>query len=129
MNKSIDYLLLVGRILLAAIFISAAFGKISSPSGTIGYISHVGLPLPTVAYGIAVIVELVGGLALLVGFKTRWAATALAVFTVVAALAFHHDFGDQMQTIHFMKNLAIAGGFLYVIAFGAGTISVDQRMS
>ncbi|HEV8695156.1 MAG TPA: DoxX family protein, partial [Lysobacter sp.] len=86
-----------------------------------------GLPLPQIAYGITVVVELLGGVCLLIGFKTRVAALVLALFSVAAALKFHTNFDDQNQLIHFMKNLAIAGGLLQVFAFGAGTLSMDAR--
>jgi putative oxidoreductase len=115
----------VGRLLIAVIFLISGFGKIADPTGTQGYIAAAGLPLPLVAYGVAVIVEAGGGLLLLLGFQTRIAALALAVFSIAAAFGFHHDFADQNQMIHFLKNLAIAGGLLQVAAFGAGAFSLD----
>ncbi len=115
----------VGRVFLALIFILAGLGKIPAPEGTIGYMEAFGVPgflfWPTVA------VEVIGGLFLLVGFQTRWAAAALGAFTLVAALIFHTNFADQMEMTAFLKNLAITGGMLYVIAFGAGALSVDGR--
>jgi putative oxidoreductase len=115
----------LGRVLIAVIFLFSGFGKIADPTGTQGYIVAAGLPLPLVAYLIAVLVEAGGGLLLLVGYQTRLAALALAAFSVAAALGFHHDFADQNQMIHFLKNLAIAGGLLQVVAFGAGAFSLD----
>ena len=116
-----------GRILLAVLFLLSGINKIFAPQQVIGYIAHVGLPLPVLGYALAVALEVGGGLLLLVGYKTRFAAIALAVFSVAAALLFHSALGDQNQFAHFMKNLAIAGGLLHVAAFGAGAFSVDAR--
>ncbi len=127
MNTSLSYAPAVGRFLLAAIFLISGFGKLADPAGTIGYISAVGLPLPAVGYAIAVIVELGGGLLLVAGYQTRIVALTLAAFTIVAALFFHSHFADQNQFIHFLKNVAIAGGLLQVAAFGAGRLSLDAR--
>lgn len=120
-----DIATLIGRILLAHMFILSGIQKIGGYAGTQAYMESAGLPgmlLPLV-----ILLEVVGGLALLVGFFTRWAAAALGIFSILAALLFHMDFGDQMQTINFMKNLTIAGGMLYVFAYGAGSLSVDAR--
>ena len=117
---------LIGRILLAVIILSGV-SKLANPAGTQGYIASVGLPLPLLAYIVAVVVEIGGGVLLLAGYRTRLAALAMAVFTVAAAVFFHHAFGDQNQFIHFMKNIAITGGLLQVFAFGAGAFSVDNR--
>lgn len=119
----------IGRLLLAAIFLASGFGKIADPAGTIGYITAMGLPLPMLAYAGAVAVEVGGGLMLVLGFHTRLAALALAAFSVVTGLAFHNAVGDQNQMIHLMKNFAMAGGLLQVVAFGAGAFSVDNRKS
>jgi putative oxidoreductase len=118
---------LVGRVLLAAIFVLSGFSKIAAPEGTQAYIASAGLPAPLLAYLVAVLVEVGGGVLLIVGYRTRLVALALAVFTVLAALVFHHALGDQNQFIHFMKNVAIAGGLLQVVAFGAGRFSLDAR--
>lgn len=115
----------VGRLLLSAIFLISVLGKIQAPAGTIGYIASAGLPFPQVAYALAVLIELVGGLALLVGFRTRIAAGALAIFTLAAAAGLHSNLADMNQFIHFFKNVAIAGGLLQVVAFGAGAFSLD----
>jgi putative oxidoreductase len=117
----------LGRVLLSAIFLASVVGKLQAPAATIDYIAAAGLPSPPVAYAIAVLVELAGGLALLIGFRTRMAAGALAVFSVAAALGFHNNLADMNQFIHFFKNVAIAGGLLQVVAFGAGAFSVDAR--
>ena len=120
---------LIGRILLGTLFLASGLGKIADPAGTIGYIGYAGLPAPTLAYVAALVAEVGGGLLLIVGYQARIAAAALAVFTVLAAVFFHNNFADQNQMIHFMKNLAITGGLLQVIAFGAGALSLDNRNS
>jgi len=125
-------LALLGRILLAFLFVPAGFSKIAGFSGTVGYATAMGLPLPTIGVAAALVIELVGGLMLLVGFGTRIAALALALFTVVAAIFFHAYWAlpaDQamMQQIMFNKNIAITGGLLAFAAFGAGSLSLDAR--
>jgi len=125
-------LALLGRILLAFLFVPAGFSKIAGFSGSVGYATAMGLPLPTVGVAAALVIELVGGLMLLVGFGTRVAALALALFTVVAAIFFHAYWAlpaDQamMQQIMFNKNIAITGGLLAFVAFGAGSLSLDAR--
>lgn len=127
MNASRSYAPAIGRLLLAAIFVISGIGKLLNPAGTIGYISAVGLPLPELGLALAVIVEIGGGLLLIAGYQTRIVALALAVFTLTAAIIFHSNFGDQNQTIHFLKNVAIVGGLLQVFAFGAGRFSLDAR--
>ncbi|CAI8836004.1 putative oxidoreductase [Pseudomonas sp. IT-P253] len=118
---------LIGRILLSAIFILSGFSKLAAPAMMIGYISSVGLPLPQLALAAAIIVEIGGGLALIAGYRTRTVAAVLALFSVFTALAFHSALGDQNQFIHFFKNIAMAGGLLQVVAFGAGRFSLDAR--
>lgn len=118
---------LTGRVLLSAIFLLSGVSKISAPAGMIGYIESVGLPFPALALTIAILVEVVGGIALILGYRTRLVAAGLAVFSVATALAFHNQLGDQNQFIHFFKNVAMAGGLLQVVAFGAGRFSLDAR--
>lgn len=118
---------LAGRVLLSVIFVLSGISKVGAPAGMIGYIESAGLPFPTVALALAVLVELVGGIALILGYRTRLVAAALAVFSVATALAFHSQLGDQNQFIHFFKNIAMAGGLLQVVAFGAGRFSLDAR--
>ncbi len=119
----------VGRILVAAIFILSGLGKIGAPAATQGYIAAMGLPAPLLAYIGAVAIELGGGLLLLAGYRTRLVAAALAVFSIVTAFVFHHALADQNQMIHFLKNFAMAGGLLQFVAYGAGRISVDNRIA
>lgn len=127
-----DTLALVGRILIAYLFIPAGFGKLMGFAGTVGYISSVGLPLPQVGAVIAIVVELGLGIALLLGYKTRIVAIVMALFTIAAALFFHKywsapDAMKMMQTINFNKNIAIAGGLLAIAGFGAGRLSLDGK--
>jgi putative oxidoreductase len=126
-NVSNDVVTLVGRILIASIFLLSGLSKLAAPSFTVGDIASAGLPLPWIGYGIAVAVEIGGGLGLIVGYQTRVAAALLAEFSIAAALAFHNHFADQNQFIHFFKNVAMAGGLLQVVAFGAGRFSLDAR--
>lgn len=118
---------LAGRAFLSAIFIISGVSKITAPAGMIGYIESVGLPLPALALALAILVEVAGGVALILGYRTRLVAAGLAAFTVITALAFHNQLGDQNQFIHFFKNIAMAGGLLQVVAFGAGRFSLDAR--
>ncbi|MEO3723437.1 DoxX family protein [Pseudomonas syringae] len=118
---------LIGRVLLSVIFILSGFSKLAAPAMMIGYIGSVGLPLPQVALAVAIIVEIGGGLALIAGYRTRTVAAVLALFSVFTALAFHSALADQNQFIHFFKNIAMAGGLLQVVAFGAGRFSLDAR--
>jgi putative oxidoreductase len=122
----------VGRVLLALMFILAGFGKLADLSGTAGYIASGGLPMASVlAVGVGLL-ELVGGIAVAIGFHARWAALALGLFTVAASLLFHRFWAvpaDQafMQQLLFMKNLSVAGGMFVVAALSAGPASVDAR--
>ena len=124
-EKNQAALLVVARVLLAVLFITAGYNKIGGYAGTQGYMQSMGVPgalLPLV-----ILTELGGGVAILLGFQTRLVAVLLAGFTVLSAILFHKDFAAQAQAIHFMKNLSIAGGFLALAAVGAGPISLDGR--
>ena len=123
---------LLARVLLAALFLPAGISKIAGFAGTTAYIASVGLPLPELGAAIAVVVEVGGGLALLAGSQTRLVALLMAIFTVVAGVFFHAFWSAapeqlMVQQIMFMKNIAIAGGFLALTAFGAGALSLDAR--
>jgi len=117
----------LGRLLLAGLFLFSGLGKIMAPEGTQAYIAAAGLPFPLLGYLAAIAVELGGGILLLLGYRTRIVAWAMAAFTIAAALCFHNHFADQNQLIHFLKNIAIAGGLLQIAAFGAGGLSLDAR--
>ncbi|MDZ7805208.1 DoxX family protein [Thiohalophilus sp.] len=120
-----QYLTLAGRVLLAHIFLLAGISKITGYAGTQGWMESMGVPgmlLPVV-----ILLEIGGALALIVGWKTRWAAWALAAFSVLSAVIFHSNLADQMQSILFMKNLAMAGGLLVLAAHGPGSLSLERR--
>jgi putative oxidoreductase len=122
----------VGRILLALMFVLAGIGKLTGLEGTAGYIASKGLPAPMVLAVAVGVLELVAGVLLIIGWQARWAALALAVFTVVASVIFHNYWAmpaeqQMMQQLMFMKNLAVTGGLLFVFAYGAGTLSLDAR--
>jgi putative oxidoreductase len=118
---------LAGRIFLAAIFLISGLGKIGAYAGTAGYMASVGVPgalLPAV-----IAVEVLGAIAIIVGWKTRITALLLAGFTLLAGVLFHNNFGDQIQMIMFLKNVSITGGFLLLVANGAGALSLDRRFA
>lgn len=119
--------ILVGRILLSIMFIVAGYGKLTAIGGTAGWFASLGLPAPTVLTVVVGLIELIGGLAVLVGYQTRIAALVLAAFTIGATLIAHTNLSDQVQQLFFLKNLAITGGFLALAASGAGALSVDAR--
>ena len=120
-----EFIQLIGRIMLALIFILAGVGKIQDPAGTAGYMQSAGVPgallWPTIA------LEVLGGLAVALGFQTRIAAFALAIFSVAAAFIFHKNFTDQMQMIMFLKNIAMAGGLLLLAVGGDTALSIDSK--
>jgi putative oxidoreductase len=123
---------LIGRILIALLFIPSGLGKIAGFSGTTAYVAAAGLPLPALGALIAIVVEVLVALALLVGWRARWAALIMALFTLAAAFFFHQFWAaapaqHMMQSINFFKNMAIAGGLLFVFAFGPGAYSLDAR--
>jgi putative oxidoreductase len=121
-----DFALLLGRVLIAAIFLTSGYAKLKGYEGTEEYIKTLGVPGAVMP--LLLLWELGGGLAILLGFFTRPAALALAVFCVVTAWLVHYHPADQMQMINFMKNLAMTGGFLYVAVTGAGAWSLDRKL-
>lgn len=131
MDKLQDLFALIGRIALAGIFVKSGIAKIGGFAATAGYIASKGLPLPEVGAVIAIVVEVVAGIALIIGWKARWAALAIAIFTLATMFLFHPYWtlpGDKQypEMLAFWKNLAIFGGMLMVMAFGAGKFSVDR---
>ena len=133
MNQISSPLALVGRLLMAAIFIMAGISKISGFSGTAAYIASVGLPMPEALTAATIVLEVIGGLALVVGYRLRLFAVLLAGFTLLAGLFFHNFWAmppevQHIQQIMFMKNLSIAGGLLIIAAFGGGAWSLDAKL-
>lgn len=133
-GAALDVSALMGRLLLAYVFLPAGWSKLVGFAGTVGYITSKGVPLPEVAAALAVAIELGLGLALLVGFQTRWAAFGLAIFVAVITPIFHNYWAmpeaqQMMQKLLFNKNLGIIGGLLAFTAFGAGRLSVDAGRS
>ena len=116
---------LLARLLMSAIFILSGFDKLAAPANTQEVLEAANVPAPAVAYAAAVLIEIFGGLALLIGFKARASAAVLGLFTLATAVVFHHQLADPNQFIHFMKNLSIAGGLLQVVCLGAGGLSLD----
>lgn len=127
-NGNQGALALIGRILVATIFIMSGLGKLGAPAATQGYIAAMGMPAPLLAYLGTIAVELGGGLLLLAGYRTKAVAALLAAFCVVTAFVFHHALGDQNQMIHFLKNFAMAGGLLQFVVHGAGRFAMDSRV-
>lgn len=116
----------LGRILLAAIFVVSGFGKLMHAGGTADYMASHGIPFSDVLVWVAGIVEFLGGLMLIVGFKARFAAIVLFLYTIAATVIFHPWWSDPSQKINFLKNLCIMGGMLYVAAHGAGRFGIDR---
>ncbi len=127
MNTTQAFTATTGRLLLASLFLFSGVGKLLAPVATKGYIAAMGLPFVELAYLGALAVELGLASLLLIGYRTRAVAIAMAGFTLVTAAVFHSQFADQNQLIHFLKNIAITGGLLQVAAFGAGALSLDGR--
>ncbi len=115
----------LGRLLMSSIFIYEGIVLLRHPAGFTKYFASVHVPAPEAAVWIAIVIQLAGGLAILVGFKARWAAAVLALFCLGTAFGVHLPAGDTANMIHFYKNLVMAGGFLYVLAYGAGRLSID----
>jgi len=120
-----NYVAPAGRVLIAFMFVMSGLNKINNYGNTAGWMDAMGVPgslLP-----IVIVLEVFGGAAIMIGWQTRIAASLFAAFSVMSAAIFHADFSDQNQMIHFMKNVSIAGGFLFLIVHGAGTYSMDNR--
>ena len=121
------YFPFVGRLMIGLPFAMSGLGKLATYSTTTEMIHAAGLPFPPLAFAVAVVVELGGGALLMAGYRARFVAIALAVFSLVTAVSFHNNFADQNQMIHFLKNVMMAGGLLQIAAFGAGALSLDGR--
>ena len=117
---------LLGRLLMSSLFVWDGIGMFSNPVGTARYFASVHVPAPYIAVWGAEPVHLLGELAVLVGFYTRWVAALLALLCLGTAFGVHLPVGDQDIMIHFYKNLVMTGGFLYVVAFGPGNLSYDR---
>ena len=115
---------LIGRIFLSALFLIEGFGKISMQEDVIMYMEDYGVP--GILFVPATVLEILFPLLLIVGYKTKWAASVMALFTFAVAIIFHTDFSEGMQMIFFLKDLAIAGGFMIILVYGPGKISLDH---
>jgi putative oxidoreductase len=124
-TRMTDSVLLLARVLMSMIFILSGLLKLTTAAATQALLTKMGLPLPVLAWLFAVVVELGGGLALLFGLATRQVAIVLALWCVATALVAHSNLADRQMQVHFMKNLVMAGGFLYVAVLGAGSFSLD----
>ena len=120
------YLPFAGRLMIGLPFALSGMSKLAAYGTTTAMISAVGLPLPPLAFAVAVAAELGGGLLLIVGYRARYVAAALALFSLATAISFHSNFADQNQMIHFLKNVMMAGGLVQIVAFGAGALSIDN---
>ena len=132
LNQLKNPLDLLGRVLIALLFLQAGIQKITGFAGTVGYAAGAGMPMPQVAVAIGLVIEIVGGLAILLGWQTRWAALILGFFTLVASFFFHNFWGVPaeaagVQQLLFWKNIAVVGGLLGYAAHGVGAWSVDAR--
>ncbi|AUT63188.1 DoxX family protein [Paraburkholderia terrae] len=127
--ESYKFLPLVGRVFIGAPFVMSGLSKLAAYTATVGYIGAVGLPLPPLAFLMAVLIELGGGLLLLSGYRVRFASLVMAVFCIATAVFFHRNLADQNQMIHFLKNVMMAGGLLQITYFGAGAFSLDGRVA
>ena len=114
----------IGRLLLSALFLIEGFGKISKQEDVIMYMENFGVP--EILFVPATVLEILFPLLLIAGYKTKWAASVMALFTFTVAIIFHTDFSEGMQMIFFLKDLAIAGGFMIIFVYGPGKISLDH---
>ena len=126
-SKYQDIALLVGRILIGALFLIAAYGKMKGYGGTVGYFTKLGIPMPEIATPLSIAFEALAGILLIIGYQTRIVALAIAAFCIVTALIAHTNIADGNQLNHLLKNLAVAGGCLALFVTGAGAQSVDAK--
>ena len=116
---------LIGRILISSVFLISGFNKINQYDGTIEWMESFGVPGILIIP--AILLEIIGSLMIIIGYKTRVIATLFSIFCIILAIIFHHDFSNQMQLVSFLKNLALAGGFLFLVVSGPGKISLDKK--
>ena len=121
-----SYLPMLARLLMCSLFIWDGVLQLRDPAGTVQYFTSLHVPMPQIAVWVSIAIHLLGGLAILVGFMIRWAAAVLILLCFGTAFGIHLPVGDMDNMVNFYKNLVMAGGFLYVIAFGAGAISFDS---
>ena len=129
MSPTNDAAAFLGRLLLSVIFVLSGFQKLTEFSGTVAFMGSEGLPFPLLAAIVAILVECVGAMLLIVGYQTRLTGIVLALWCIATALVAHRNFANPDQMINFLKNVAMAGGFLQLAAFGAGAFSLDARRS
>jgi putative oxidoreductase len=120
------YLPVLARILMSSLFLWDGLHQLRNVAGTAAYFASLNIPAPNIAVWVSIAIHLVGGLGVLIGFKTRWAAALLLLLCLGTAFGVHLPAGDMANMVNFYKNLVMAGGFLYVIAFGAGAMSLDK---
>ena len=122
MNNALD---LLGRILISGIFLLSGFNKIGNYEGTVGWMES--FSLPGILLIPAIVLEIIAPILIIIGYKTKIAAATLSIFCIITALIFHNNLSDQMQLIAFMKNIALAGGFLFLVVNGAKGYSIDKK--
>jgi len=125
-TRTEEFATLIARVIMSAPFIWTGYTKLVAAAGTQAYFGKLGLPVPVLAWSVAVAVELLGGLALFLGIQARVTGIILAVWCIATAIVAHSNFSDPNMVIHFMKNVIMAGGFLYVAVFGAGAYTIGQ---
>ena len=122
MNNTLN---LIGRILISSVFLISGFNKINQYDGTIEWMESFGVPGILIIP--AILLEIIGSLMIIIGYKTRVIATLFSIFCITLAIIFHNDFSNQMQLVSFLKNLGLAGGFLFLVVSGPGKISLDKK--
>ena len=127
MSKNADLLALIGRILMASLTLVSGTGKILAPAATVAYMGSLGIPAPSISIWIAVAIEIGGSLLLIFGWQTRAVAVLMSVFAMTTAWYYHRNISDPNMLFHFMKNVAVMGGYFQLMAFGAGRYSLDAR--
>ena len=127
MSRSTDIIAFIGRCLMAVLLLVSGFGKVVAPAATIAWIASTGLPMPTIGYVVSIIIELGGGLLLILGWQIRPLGAVLSVYAIATAFIFHRNVADQNQLFHFLKNSTVMGGLFQLMAFGAGNFSLDAR--